>query len=87
MAFYNQQCQEDLAEDQELPPNIASCLPPDRRVDVDSAIAHAKRVFLRLYPDAVSAFGSAAASNDDDDASDEEALDMLGDVLQSLGSS
>lgn len=87
VAFYNQQCQEDGAEDQKLPPNFASCLPPDGSIDVDSAIAHAKHVFSRLYPDAVSAFHSAAASNDDDDASDEEALDMLGDVLQSLGSS
>ena len=87
VAFYNQQCQGDCAEGQKLPPNIASCLPPDGSLDVDSAIAHAKSAFSKLYPDAASAFDSAAVSNDDDDASDDEALDILGDVLQNLSSS
>ncbi|DBA93573.1 TPA: hypothetical protein ACH3X3_013652 [Trebouxia sp. C0006] len=85
VAFFNQQCQQENDDDQALPSNVACCLPPDGSIDVDSAIRHAKQAFGKLFPDAVSAFGTPAAGNDDDE-SDDEALDALGDVLQSLGS-
>ena len=86
VAFFNQQCQQENDDDQTLPSNVACCLPPDGTVDVDSAVRHAKQAFGKLFPDAVSAFDTPAAGNDDDDESDGEALDALGDVLQSLGS-
>ena len=85
MAFFNQQCQQDNDDDQALPSNVACCLPPDGSVDVDSAIRHAKQAFGKLFPDAASAFDTPAAGNDDDE-SDDEGMDALGDVLQSLGS-
>ncbi len=85
VAFFNQQCQQENDDDQALPSNVACCLPPDGSIDVDSAIRHAKQAFGKLFPDAVSAFDTPAAGNDDDE-SDDEALDALGHVLQSLGS-
>ncbi len=86
VAFYNQQCQQNVDDDDTLPPNVACCLPPDETVDVDSAVRHAKEAFRKLYRDAPSAFEPAATGNDGDAESDDEALDALGDVLQSLGS-
>lgn len=86
VAFFNQQCQQENDHGQALPSNVACCLPPDGSIDVDSAIRHAKQAFWKLFPDAVSAFDTPAAGSDDDDKSDDEALDALGDVLQSLDS-
>lgn len=85
VAFFNQQCQQENDDDQALPSNVACCLPPDGSIDVDSAMRHAKQAFGKLFPHAMSAFDTPATGNDDDE-SDDEALDALGDVLQSLGS-
>lgn len=83
VAFYNQQCQQGSTDECGLPSNVASCLPPDQTIDVDSAVMHAKEAFGQLYPEAVSAFETAAANNGDAE-SDDEALEVLGDVLQLL---
>ncbi|DBA96541.1 TPA: hypothetical protein ACH3X1_015413 [Trebouxia sp. C0004] len=84
VAFFNQQCQQENDDGQALPSNVACCFPPDGSIDVDSAVRHAKQAFGKLFPDSVSAFDTHAAGNDDNE-SDDEALDALGDVLQSLG--
>ena len=82
-AFYNQRCQQEYDDSSVLPSNVACCLPPDASLDVDTAIRHAKHAFRNLYANNAAAFESAAAQNDDAD-SDDEALDALRDVLQSL---
>lgn len=81
VAFYNQQCQQELNSGDLLPSNVACCLPPDGSFDVDSACTQAKETFRRLYPEA--AFAPAVASNADVE-SDDEALDALGEVLHNL---
>lgn len=82
-AFYNQRCQLELDSSILLPSNVASCLPPDRSFDVDSAFTHAKKAFRRLYPEDAAAFEPAVAS-DEGVESDDEALDALGEVLHNL---
>ena len=81
VVFFNQACQQDPCDNENLPSNVVACNPPDMSLDPDSAVRHARASFAKLFPD--DAFGASAGSSPDAD-SDDEALDALSGVLQSL---
>lgn len=81
VVFFNQVCRQDQSDLESLPSNVVACSPPDVSLDPDSAVQHARASFAKLYPD--DAFGASAGSSPDAD-SDDEALDALSGVLQSL---
>lgn len=79
VAFYNQTCQQEHAEDA-LPKNVTACFSPDGSISPDSAVRHAKQCFAKLYPESLSVFEPATGLPADAD-SDDEALDALSSVL------